>query len=151
MICYFTQTDSVLEVEYFYEKGGHIFGHLPAKQLQPTAATSSRKPAFTSLDHRIKIFREKDYYLIKRKGGPRMKVYKTLETAADIAVVRNRNRLFALSHKLHKELIDTPGFEEQSFWKKWNSFNLQEQVTLDNAAFSKKLEAARLEMLKPKK
>ncbi|MCE2786816.1 MAG: hypothetical protein ACK44P_09930 [Bacteroidota bacterium] len=32
-ICYLTYTDSTIEVEYFFQKGGQIFGHIPAKKL----------------------------------------------------------------------------------------------------------------------
>jgi hypothetical protein len=33
-ICYLTYTDSTLEVEYFFQKGGQIFGHISAKKIK---------------------------------------------------------------------------------------------------------------------
>src|SRR5690606_17876558 len=72
-ICYLTYTDSTLEVEYFFQKGGQIFGHIPAIKLESFAT----KPAFKSQDDSLKVFIKTDHFLIKRKGSDKVKVYKS--------------------------------------------------------------------------
>ena len=34
IICYLTYNDSTIEVEYFFQKGGQIFGHIQTKKLE---------------------------------------------------------------------------------------------------------------------
>ncbi len=51
VICFFTYTDSIAEVEYFSKKSGTIFGHKPPKQVVQTGLSS--KLYFHSLDDRF--------------------------------------------------------------------------------------------------
>ncbi|REJ82811.1 MAG: hypothetical protein DWQ44_01460 [Bacteroidetes bacterium] len=142
-ICYLTYSDTIIEVEYFFQKGGQIFGHIPAKKLQINMESFATKPAFKSQDDSINVFIHSDYFLIKRKGLDKVKVYKSVDTQTTITTLRNRNKLFSFSHKLYDEYKVKPNFDQQKFWDKLHSYNLDKYVTLDNEKFSDKLNETR--------
>jgi len=142
-ICYLTYSDSTIEVEYFFQKGGQIFGHIPAKKLQIGMESFASKPVFKSLDDSIMVFIKKDHFLIKRKGSGKVKVYKTADTHTIIETLRNRNRLFLFSQRLFDEYKTIPNFDKQKFWDKYNSYNLDKYIGLDNEKFNKKLDETR--------
>jgi hypothetical protein len=138
-ICYFTYTDSKIEVEYFFQKGEQIFGHIPAKTLQINMESFSTKPAYKSKDDSITVFVKSDYYLIKRKGSDNIKVYRSSDKESEITTLRNRNRLFSFSQNLYDEYKTTPNFNQKRFWDKLHSYNLDNFVNLDNREFNKRL------------
>lgn len=142
-ICYFIYTDSIIEVEYFFQKGGQIFGHIPAKKLEIGMESFRNKPAFKSKDDSITVFIKKDYFLIKRKGYDKVKVYKSADNQTTITTLRNRNRLFSFSHRLFDEYKVRPNFDEQKFWNTLHSYNLDNYITLDNEKFNTKLNETR--------
>ncbi len=139
-ICYLTYSDSTIEVEFFFQKGGQIFGHVPAKKLQLGMESFATKPAFKSQDDSIKVFIKKDHFLINRKGSGKVKVYKTADTHTTISSLRNRNRLFSFSQRLFDEYKARPNFDEQNFRDKLDSYNLDKYIGLDNEKFNKKLD-----------
>lgn len=147
-ICFFTYTDSVMEVEYFYEKSGQVFGHIPAKRLILNMESFTTKPAYKSLDDSITIYYKKDYFLIKRIDSGKVKVYRTNETKNEIIILRNKNKMFSFSQNLHNELKLQPGFDEEIFWDKLNSFELEKLTSLDSSKFNEKLEQVNNEMKK---
>ena len=142
-ICYLTYTDSTIEVEYFFQKGGQIFGHIPAKKLEIGMESFATKPAFKSEDDSITVFIKTDHFLIKRKGSDKVKVYKSADTQTTITTLRNRNRLFSFSQRLFDEYKVRPNFDEQKFWTKLHSYDLDKYITLDNEKFNTKLNEAR--------
>jgi hypothetical protein len=143
IICYLTYNDSTIEVEYFNQKSSQIFGHFPAKKLVYNTESFSTKPIFKSTDDSVLVYSKKNYYLVKRKGFNKIKVYKTADTQADISILRNRNKLFRFSHNLYDEFKVRPNFDQQQFWNKLNSYGLDKYVTLDNKEFIKKLNETR--------
>lgn len=142
-ICYMTYSDSTIEVEYFFQKGGQIFGHIPAKKLQIGMESFATKPAFKSQDDSIMVFIKKDHFLIKRQGSDKVKVYKSADTHTSIVTLRNRNRLFSFSQRLFDEYKSKPNFNEQKFWDKLNLYNLDKDFGLDNLKFNKRLDETR--------
>jgi len=142
-ICFLTYTDSIIEVEYFFQKGGQIFGHIPAKKLEIEMESIATKPAFKSQDDSITVFIKTDHFLIKRKGSDKVKVYKSADTKTAITTLRNRNRLFSFSQRLFDEYKVRPNFDEQKFWAKLHSYDLDKHVTLDNEIFNTKLNETR--------
>ena len=147
-ICYLTYTDSTMEVEYFFQKGGQIFGHIPAKKLQINMESFATKPAFKSQDDSITVFIKTDHYLIKRKGSDKVKVYKSADTQTTITTLRNRNKLFSFSQRLFDEYKVRPNFDEQKFWTKLHSYDLDKYITLDNKKFNTKLDETRADLKK---
>lgn len=147
-ICYLTQTDSTLEVEYFFQKGGQLFGHIPAKKLEIGIESFAAKPIFKSQDDSIKVFIKKDHYLIKRKGSDKVKVYKSADTQTTISTLRNRNRLFSFSQRLFDEYKVKPNFDKQKFWDKLHSYDLDKYITIDNENFNAKLNETRADLKK---
>lgn len=145
-ICYFTYNDSTIEVEYFFQKGGQIFGHIPPEKLERGLDSFSSKPIFKSVDDSIMISNRPDHYLIKRKGSGKIKVYKSNDEEIDIITLRNRNRLFAFSHSLYNELNTRDGFDEQKFWNKFNSYQLKQFLKSNPLEFNKKLEEVRIDI-----
>ena len=145
-ICYLTHTNSTIEVEYFFEKGGQIFGHIPAKKLE--IASSSTKPALKSQDDSIKVFIRSDHFLIKRKGLGKAKVYKSTDTKQTVVTLRNQNRLYSVSQNLYNEYQLRPNFDQQRFWDKLHSYNLDEYIILNNEKFNAKIEETVAEMKK---
>ena len=142
-ICYLTYTDSTIEVEYFFQKGGQIFGHIPSKKLQINMESFATKPAFKSQDDSITVFIKTDHFLIKRKGSDKVRVYKSADTQTTITTLRNRNRLFSFSQGLFDEYKVKPNFDQQKFWDKLHSYDLDKYVTLDNENFNSKLNETR--------
>ena len=138
-ICYLTYTDSTLEVEYFFQKGGQIFGHISAKKIQINKEIFATKPAYKTQDNSITVFIKKDHFLIKRKGSDKVKVYKSADTQMTITSLRNRNRLFLFSQGLFDEYKVKPNFDEQNFWAKLRTYGLDKYITLDNEKFNTKL------------
>lgn len=116
IICYLTYTDSTIEVEYFFQKGGQIFGHIPAKQLHINMESFATKPAFKSQDDSITGFIKADHFLIKRKGSDKVKAYKSADTQTTVTTLRNRYRLFSFSQGLFDEYKVKPNFDKQKFW-----------------------------------
>jgi hypothetical protein len=147
-ICYLTYTDSTIVVEYFFQKGGQIFGHIPAKKLEMGMESFVTKPAFKSQDDSITVFVKTDHYLIKRKGSYNVKVYKSADTQTAITTLRNRNRLFSFSQGLFDEYNVRPNFDEQKFWTKLHSYDLDKYITLDNEKFNTKLNETRADLKK---
>jgi hypothetical protein len=142
-ICYLTYSDTIIEIEYFFQKGGQIFGHIPAKKLQINMESFATKPVFKSQDDSITVFIKTDHFLIKRKGSDKVKVYKSADTQSTITTLRNRNRLFSFSQRLFDEYKVRPNFDEQKFWAKLRSYDLDKYVTLDNENFNNKLNETR--------
>ncbi|MBK7853940.1 MAG: hypothetical protein IPJ79_02680 [Bacteroidetes bacterium] len=147
-ICYLTYSDSTIEVEYFFQKGGQIFGHIPAKKLEIGIESFATKPAFKSQDDSIMVFIKTDHYLIKRKGSDKVKVYKSADTQRTITTLRNRNILFSFSQRLFDEYKVKPDFDQQKFWDKLHSYNLDRYITLDNEKFNAKLDETRADLKK---
>jgi hypothetical protein len=143
-ICYFTYYDSTIEVEYFFQKGGQIFGHIAAKKLKVGMESFVTKPAFKSSDDSITVFIKEDHFLIKRKGSDNVKVYKSADTQTTITTLRNRNKLFSFSQNLYDEHKVRPNFDQQKFWDKLHSFELDKYIALDNEKFNAKLNEARV-------
>ena len=138
-ICYFTNTDSIIEVEYFCQKGGQIFGHKPAKIVKIGMESYATKPEFKSDDDSILIFNKSEYFLVKGLGIGKVKVYKSTDTQKSIITLRNRNRLFDSSHRLFDELNIKEKTNQQKFWDDFNSFELDKYTTIDEDTFNKKL------------
>ncbi len=89
--CYLTYNDSIIEIEYFYLKGGQVFGHKPAKKLIKTDTEIILK----SLDDSIKVFQKGNILVVKTKGhSGRNKLYPCSITSKDIDDLRNRNKYF---------------------------------------------------------
>ncbi len=147
-ICYLTYSDSTIEVEYFFQKGGQIFGHIPAKKIEIGMENIAIKPAFKSQDDSIKILTKTDQFLVKRKGSDKVKVYKSADTYATITALRNKNRLFSFSQQLYNEYKVKPNFDEQKFWDKLHSYNLEKYLTLENEKFNGKLDETLIEIKK---
>ncbi len=147
-ICYLTYSDSTIEVEYFFQKGGQIFGHIPAKKLEIGMESFATKPAFKSQDDSIMVFIKTDHFLIKRTGSDKVKVYKSADTQTTITILRNRNRLFSFSQKLYDEYKVRPNFDQQKFWDKIHSYDLDKYITLDNEKFNAKLDETRADLKK---
>ena len=97
-ICYLTISDTTIEVEYFNEKGGHIFGHFPAKKLVIAYDSVATKAIFKSTDGKVLVYKKKNCYLIKNKEFGNMKVYKTYETRKEIELLRARHDEFRKTH-----------------------------------------------------
>ena len=138
-ICYLTYSDSTIEVEYFAQKGGQIFGHTPSKKLEMGMESFATKPIFKSIDDSISVYLKSDHYLIKRKGSDKIKVYKSKDSQTEISTLRNRNRLFTFSQSLYNEFEVRPNFDKQKFWDKLNSYGLDKYVYLGNFEFNRKL------------
>jgi hypothetical protein len=147
-ICYLTYSDATIEVEYFFQKGGQIFGHIPAKKLEIGMESFVTKPTFKSQDDSILVFNKKDHFLIKRKGFEKVKVYKSADTQTTITTLRNRNRLFSFSQKLYDESKGRPNFEQQKFWDQLHAYNLDKYIALDNEEFIAKLNETRDDFIK---
>lgn len=147
-ICYLTYSDSIIEVEYFYQKGGQIFGHIPAKKLEMGMESFATKPVFKSQDDSIEVFSKTDHYLIKRKGSEKVKVYKSADTQTTITTLRNRNRLFSFSQRLFDEYKVRPNFDQQKFWDKLHSYELDKHISIDEEKFNVKLEETRADLNK---
>ncbi len=148
IICYLSYTDSTIEVEYFFQKGEQIFGHIPAKKLEMVMESFATKPALKSHYDSITVFIKIDHILIKRKGSDKVKVYKSADTQTAITSLRNRNRLFSFSQKLFDEYKVRPNFDEQKFWSKLHSYDLDKYITLDNEKFNAKLNETRADISK---
>jgi hypothetical protein len=147
-ICFFTYTDSLLEVEYFYEKADKVFGHIPPKTLILGMESFATKPAYKSSDDSIKVYFKKDYFLIERLGFGDVKVYNLKDTKQKIVTYRNRNLLFSFSQELHEKLKTKSGFDEKQFWEKFNSFELEKYTAIDSQAFIEKINEVNNEMNK---
>ena len=147
-ICLFTYADTIMEVEYFYEKAGQVFGHVPAKRLIINMESFVTKPVYKSKDDSITVYYKKDHYLIKRVGSGKVKVYRTKESNNELVILRNRNRLFTFSHNLYKELNQKSEFDEIIFWDKFNSYELEKLTSLNSNEFNKKLEQVNKEIKK---
>ena len=145
-ICYLTYSDSIVEVEYFYEKGSQIFGQTVVKELEYGMESFSTKPIFLSQDDSIKVFVKSDYFLVKREGHEKIKVYKSSDTEVDIRTLRNRNKLFSFSQKLFKENSERPNFESQKFWDELNSYGLDNETRLTEKQFEEKLSQAEIKI-----
>lgn len=139
-ICYFTLTDTTISVEYFFQKGGQIFGHIPAKRLEMGMESFAKRPAYKSKDDSIAVFIKKDHFLIKRKGSGNLKVYKSSDTETTTATLRNRNKLFSFSQELYDEYKGSPNFDQQKFRNKLHSYDLDKYITYDNEKFNAKLD-----------
>lgn len=98
------------------------------------------KPAFKSQDDSINVFIKTDQFLIKHKGSDKVKVYISADTHTTITTLRNRNRLFSFSQRLFDEYKVKPNFDEQKFWDKLHSYDLDKYINLDNEIFNKKLD-----------
>lgn len=147
-ICYLKYSDSTIEVEYFFQKGGQIFGHIPAKKLEIVMESFATKPAFKSKDDSIMVFIKTDHFLIKRKGSDKVKVYKSVDSQTTIMTLRNRNRLFSFSQKLFDEYKVRPNFDGQKFWDILDSYDLDKYINLDNEEFKTKLDETRADFKK---
>jgi hypothetical protein len=147
-ICYLSYTDSTIEVEYFFQKGGQIFGHIPAKKLEIGMESFATKPAFKSQDDSIMAYIKADHFLVKRKGSDKVKVYNSADTQATITTLRNRNRLFSFSQKLYDEHKVRPNFDQQKFWDKLHSYELDKYISLDSEKFNAKLNETRADLNK---
>ena len=147
-ICYLTYCDSTIEVEYFFQKGGQILGHVPAKKIQIGMESIAIKQAFKSQDDSLTILIKTDHFLVKRKGSDKVKVYKSVDTHATITALRNRNKLFSFSQLLYDEYKIKPNFDEQKFWDKLHSYNLEKYLTLENEKFNRKLDETLVEIKK---
>ena len=147
-ICYLTYTDSAIEVEYFSQKGGQIFGHIPAKKLEIGMESFATRSAFKSQDDSITVFIKTNHFLIKRKGSVKVKVYISTDTQSTIMTLRNRNRLFSFSQRLFDEYKVKPNFDQQKFWNKLHSYDLDKCITLDIEKFNKKLDETRADLNK---
>lgn len=145
-ICYLTYTDSIIEVEYFYEKGSQIFGHSVAKKLEFGMESFSTKPIFLSPDDSVKVFIKSNHYLVKREGHEKIKVYKSSETKDDIQTLRNRNKLFSFAQKLHRDNKDRANFESPKFWDEFNSYGLDNEIGLTEVQFNVKLKEAEIKI-----
>lgn len=147
-ICYLTYNDSTIEVEYFNQKGGQIFGHIPAKKLVYNMESSPTRPMFKTTDDSIHVYSKKNYYKVESEKMGKIKVYKTADTQADISTIRNRNKLFRFSQNLYDEFKVKPNFDQQQFWDKLKSYELDKYVTLDNKEFNRKLDETREDITK---
>ncbi|MBL4561853.1 MAG: hypothetical protein JKX79_12810 [Labilibaculum sp.] len=147
-VCYFTYTDSIIEVEYFYEKAGEIFGHIPSKKLVLGMESFATKPAYISSDDSLTVYFKKDHFLIKRLGFGKIKVCNIKSQKSEIRNLRNKNRLFVFSHELHKELKLKPRFDDKAFWEKLHSYGLEKETLLEENEFSEKIVNVREEMKK---
>ncbi len=145
-ICYLTYTDSIIEVEYFYEKGGQVFGHSMAKNLEVGIKSFSTKPILLSPDDSVKVFVKSDHYLVIREGHEKIKVYKSNDTNNKIRTLRNRHKLFSVAQKLHRENKDRANFDSQKFWEKFNSYGLENETALPENQFDEKLKEAELKI-----
>ena len=145
-ICYLTYSDSILKVEYFYEKGGQIFGHSPAKRLEYGMESFSTKPIFISKDDSINVYAKTEYFLIIREGHEKIKVYKSKDTNDDIQTLRNRHKLFSVAQNLYRVNKDRANFDSQKFWDEFNSYNLDEQTKLTENQFDEKLKEAEIKI-----
>jgi len=147
-ICYMTCNDSIIEVEYFFQKSGHIFGHLPSEKLLINMESFSTKPVYKSPDDSVLVYLKSDCYLIKRKGSGKIKVFKTTDTRKDIYTLRNRYNLFRFSQDLHNEFKLRDGFNDKEFWENLNSYGLEKYTTIDSIDFNLKLMQTKDEILK---
>ncbi len=140
-ICYLSYTNSTIEVEYFYQKGGQIFGHKPAKKLEVVMESFSSKPEFKSKDDSIMVFNKSDHYLIKNKGTVNVKVYKSSDdiNQTSITTLRNRYRLFLFSQKLFDECKVKLNYDDKKFHDFLNSYELEKYIAIDNDKFIEKL------------
>lgn len=62
--------------------------------------------------------------------------------------LRNRNRLFSFSQKLYNEYKVRPNFDQQKFWDKLHSYDLDKYISLDNEKFNAKLDKTRADLKK---
>lgn len=89
--CYLTYTDSIVEIEYFYLKGGQIFGHTPAKKL----IKADNGHIFKSHDDSIKVSQKDKILLVRTKGcSGKIKLYPSSVSSKEIDELRKRNREF---------------------------------------------------------
>ncbi len=143
-ICYFTNNDSTIEVEYFFMKASQIFDREPPKKLIPTNAQSSRKPVFKSADDSITVFSKKTHYLVKSKAKSyKVKLYKSNDTFPMIIRMRNENSLYRFYQNLYREYNKRPDFDQTCLNEEFQSYELYKYIsTLDEKEFNKKIEAA---------
>ena len=145
-ICYLTYSDSIIEVEYFSQKGGQIFFHTEAKKLEWGLESFATKPIFKSSDDSILVFSKKDYFLIKRKKQDRVKVYKSNETQDDISTLRKRYKLHKFYGDLNNERKTSSDIDETKFWNKVHSFKLENELGLKENEFDLKLDEVRMKI-----
>ncbi|MFC5271322.1 hypothetical protein [Adhaeribacter terreus] len=141
-ICYLTYNDSTIQVEYFYQKSGQIFDYIPAKKLVHGLESSSTKPTYKSTDDSILVFAKKDYYLVKRKGFGKVKVYKSDESIKDVNKLRNRCKLHRFNWANFRYLKSHLSIEEHLIWEKVHSLDLKKYLDLSEVEFDKKLTEA---------
>ncbi len=137
--CYLTYTDSTIEVEYFFQKGGQIFGHIPAKKIKLGMENFATKRTFKSQDESITVNIKADHFLIELQGTEKVKVYRSSDTQTTLTTLRNRNKLFSFSQRLFDEFKVKPNFDQQKFWTQFHSYDLDKYITLDNDKFNAKL------------
>jgi hypothetical protein len=90
-ICYLIIHDTIAEIEFFYTKGGQIFGHIPAKKLIKTVDGS----LFKSSDDSLKVYRQNKYFLVKASGhSGKIKLLPSTHDINDISELRERNKTF---------------------------------------------------------
>jgi len=147
-ICYMTCNDSTIEVEYFYQKSGQIFGHVPSEKLLINMESFSTKPVYKSTDNSVLVYLKTDCYLIKRKGSAKIKVFKTTDSKTDIYTLRNRYNLYRFSQDLHNEFKLRDGFNDKEFWDNFKSYELEKFTTIDPIDFNIKLMQTKDEILK---
>jgi hypothetical protein len=145
-ICYLTYSDSIIEVEYFYKKSVQIFGHSNPKAMNYGMESFSTKSIFVSKEDSIKVYLKSDHYLIKRKGREKIKVYKSTDTQVDIRILRNRNKLFSFSNKLHRKYTEHPDFDNHLSWKELNKYNLESKTSQSEEQFQKELSEVEIKM-----
>ncbi|MEQ1732380.1 MAG: hypothetical protein ABL940_01840 [Bacteroidia bacterium] len=143
LICYLTYADSVIEVEYFCQKGQQIFGHIPAKRIQIGFKSFASKQTFKAQDGSITVRSKEDRFLIISKVTGKVRMYKSEDTQTSIIILRNRNKLFSFSQNLWKEHSVKLNFDNEKFWAKLNSYHLDTYLSLDNEKFNTKLDEIR--------
>lgn len=88
-ICYITIADTTAEIEFFYEKGGQIFGHRLAEKLFET------KTGFKTKNDSISVIRADKYLVVKSKShSGKIKLYQTTQQLINIYELRRRNSVF---------------------------------------------------------
>ena len=147
IICHFTNTDSLIEVEYFYKKGSPLFSHSAPKKLANRLNSHKNFQTLASADDSIKVYLKDDHYLIKRIGCEKMKVYKTGETRNAFISLRNKAKLHQFTQKLHQNNKTNSNYKSQELWDKIHSYELEKQTHLTEAEFQKKLDEVRLKLM----
>ena len=160
--CYLNYSDTLINFEYFQQKGCQIFGHFPAVKLNLTLESSNKKPFLISEDSTIKVYIKKDYFVVKDKNHGKAKVYLSNETQKEIDILRNRNSICVFNNKITKELQNNDYYRlnyinDSIFYSKLHQYNLNNFTNIKTTEFDVKLEEIRLELLneftavKPKK